>query len=229
MDKSLGDLLYFLQSQPEVAENTIILFMSDNGGQALNNVRQGKANRDQNYPARAGKGSAYMGGVREPMIVYWPGVTQGGTTTSERVIIEDFYPTILEMAGIEHYETRQTIDGTSFVQVLKGDTASTQRPLVWHFPNLWGETQNINEGYGAYSAIMRGDYHLIYHWETGQLRLYNVKEDIAEQTDIAAANPDVVEAMAMELSQYLRDRDAQRPSFKATGKPCPWPDEAISR
>ena len=229
MDKSLGDLLNFLQSQPEVAENTIILFMSDNGGQALNNVRQGKANRDQNYPARAGKGSAYMGGVREPMIVYWPGVTQGGTTTSERVIIEDFYPTILEMAGIEHYETRQTIDGTSFVQVLKGDTASTQRPLVWHFPNLWGETQNINEGYGAYSAIMRGDYHLIYHWETGQLRLYNVKEDIAEQTDIAAANPDVVEAMAMELSQYLRDRDAQRPSFKATGKPCPWPDEAISR
>ena len=227
MDKSLGDLLNFLQSQPEVAQNTIILFMSDNGGQALNNVRQGTANRDQNYPARAGKGSAFMGGVREPMMVYWPGVTQGGTTTTQRVIIEDFYPTILDMAGIENYETHQTIDGISFVQTLRGDTSDVQRPLVWHFPNLWGETQNTEEGYGAYSAILKGNYHLIYTWETGRLRLYDTANDIGEQNDIAANNPEVVKALATELSQYLRERDAQRPSFKSTGKLCPWPDETL--
>ena len=227
MDKSLGDLLDFLQSQPEVAQNTIILFMSDNGGQALNNVRQGTANRDQNYPARAGKGSAFMGGVREPMMVYWPGVTQGGTTTTQRVIIEDFYPTILDMAGIENYETHQTIDGISFVQTLRGDTSDVQRPLVWHFPNLWGETQNTEEGYGAYSAILKGNYHLIYTWETGRLRLYDTANDIGEQNDIAANNPEVVKALATELSQYLRERDAQRPSFKSTGKLCPWPDETL--
>ena len=108
MDKSLGDILDFLESQPEVAQNTIILFMSDNGGQGLNNVRQGKENRDQNYPARAGKGSAFMGGVREPMMVYWPGVTKGNTINNQRVLIEDFYPTILEMAGIKKYKTYQT-------------------------------------------------------------------------------------------------------------------------
>ena len=227
MDKSLGDLLDFLQSQPEVAQNTIILFMSDNGGQALNNVRQGTANRDQNYPARAGKGSAFMGGVREPMMVYWPGVTQGGTTTTQRVIIEDFYPTILDMAGIKTYETHQTIDGISFVQTLRGDTSDVQRPLVWHFPNLWGETQNTEEGYGAYSAILKGNYHLIYTWETGRLRLYDTANDIGEQNDIAANNPEVVKALATELSQYLRERDAQRPSFKSTGKLCPWPDETL--
>lgn len=227
MDKSLGDLLDFLQSQPDVARNTIIIFMSDNGGQALNNVRQGVANRDQNFPARAGKGSAFMGGVREPMMVYWPGVTEGGSTNSQRVMIEDFFPTVLEMAGIRQYNTVQKIDGVSFMHSLRSDSIA-ERDVVWHFPNLWGETQDTEEGYGAYSAILKDNYHLIYTWETGRLRLYDVKNDIGEQNDIAASSPDVVKSMAAELSEYLRERDAQRPSFKSTGKPCPWPDEVTA-
>ncbi|WP_368045354.1 sulfatase-like hydrolase/transferase [Phocaeicola coprocola] len=119
MDKSLGDILDYLQKNPEVAQNTILLFMSDNGGQGLNNVRQGVANRDQNYPARGGKGSAFMGGVHEPMMVYWPGVTKPNTECGQRVIIEDFYPTILDMAGVKKYTTHQVIDGVSFADVLK--------------------------------------------------------------------------------------------------------------
>ena len=119
MDKSLGDILDYLQKNPEVGQNTILLFMSDNGGQGLNNVRQGVANRDQNYPARGGKGSAFMGGVREPMMVYWPGVTKPNTECGQRVIIEDFYPTILDMAGVKKYTTHQVIDGVSFADVLK--------------------------------------------------------------------------------------------------------------
>lgn len=225
MDKSLGDLMDFLQQHPETAANTIILFMSDNGGQGLNNVRQGVANRDQNYPARAGKGSAFMGGVREPMMVYWPGVTQGGTENDQRVIVEDFYPTILEMAGVTDYKTRQTVDGQSFVQALKQPGYRKDRTLYWHFPNLWGETQDKEEGYGAYSAILKGDYHLIYVWETGRLHMYNVKEDIGEQNDLSAQQPDKVQELARELSDYLRGMDAQRPSFKANGQVCPWPDE----
>lgn len=225
MDKSLGDLLDFLEAQPEVAANTIILFMSDNGGYALGTVRQGVPNRDPNYPARAGKGSAFMGGVREPMMVYWPGVTEGGTVNSQRVMIEDFFPSILDMAGVTQYETRQTVDGYDFVPLLRGDVAAYERPIVWHFPNLWGEAQSVEEGYGAYSAILSGDYHLIYSWSSGRLRLFNIKEDIGEQNDIAADNRDVVKRLAHELSQYLRERDAQRPGFKATGELCPWPDE----
>ena len=228
MDKSLGDILDFLQSQPDVARNTIVIFMSDNGGQALNNTRQGCANRDQNAPARAGKGSAFMGGVHEPMMVYWPGVTEGGTVSDQRVMIEDFYPTILEMAGISQYETVQTIDGVSFAGVLRNDSAVYDRPIVWHFPNLWGETQNEVEGYGAYSAILQGDYHLIYSWKSGLIRLYDVKNDVGEQNDIAADNPELVKVLATELSDYLRERNAQRPSFKSTGKICAWPDEVAN-
>ncbi len=224
MDKSLGDILDYLESEPEVAKNTIILFMSDNGGQGLNNVRQGIEDHDQNYPLRAGKGSAFMGGVREPMIVYWPGVTQAGTVNSNKVMIEDFYPTIIEMAGIKDYKTYQTVDGESFVDVLKNPEMKRDKAIVWHFPNLWGESQNIEEGYGAYSAIMKGNYHLIYHWQTGQTRLYDIVNDISEQNDIAAEHPETVKELASELTQYLKERDAQRPSMKETGKLINYPD-----
>lgn len=224
MDKSLGDILDYLQRNPEVAKNTILLFMSDNGGQGLGYIRQGIPNHDQNYPARGGKGSAFMGGVREPMMVYWPGVTKPNTECDQRVIIEDFYPTILEMAGVKKYKTHQVVDGVSFTDVLMNPEKRKDRVLVWHFPNLWGESQNLKEGYGAYSAIMKGDYHLIYTWETRQLRLYNVKEDIGEQHDLAQAMPDKVKELAAELSDYLRERDAQRPSLKATGEVIPFPD-----
>ena len=228
MDKSLGDIMDYLEQNPEVAANTILLFMSDNGGQGLNNVRQGLANRDQNYPARAGKGSAFMGGVREPMMVYWPGVTKPGTECGQKVVIEDFFPTILEMAGVRKYETIQEIDGKSFVKSLKkGKITDKDRAVVWHFPNLWGETQNKVEGYGAYSAILKGDYHLIYTWETGVLRLFNIKDDIGEQNDLAIKMPGKVKELAAELSGYLRERDAQRPSMKATGKIIPFPDEIL--
>lgn len=225
MDKSLGDLLDFLQLHPETAANTIILFMSDNGGQALNNVRQGTANRDQNFPARAGKGSAFLGGVHEPMMVYWPGVTEGNTYNDQRVMIEDFFPTVLDMAGIRQYRTRQQLDGISFAEVLKQPSAKRERPICWHFPNLWGETQDKSEGYGAYSAILKGDYHLIYTWETGQIRLYNIKNDIGEQLDLAEKETAVTKALSAELADFLREVQAQRPVFKATGKVCPWPDE----
>lgn len=226
MDKSLGDIMDYLQSDPKLAQNTIILFMSDNGGQALGYCREGTPNRDPNFPARAGKGSAFMGGVREPMMVYWPGVTEPGSKCSQKVMIEDFYPTILEMAGIRDYQTIQTLDGVSFVKCLKDvKNVSPEKSVVWHFPNLWGETQDMEEGYGAYSAILKGDYHLIYNWETGRIRLYNIKDDISEQKDLSKDMPEVVARLSSELSDYLRERDAQRPSLKADGKVLPYPDE----
>lgn len=226
MDKSLGDIMDYLQTDPKLAANTVILFMSDNGGQALGYCREGIPNRDPNYPARAGKGSAFMGGVREPMIVYWPGVTESGTSCAQKVMIEDFFPTIVEMAGIKDYHTIQTVDGTSFTRCLRNvNDISADKSIVWHFPNLWGETQDINEGYGAYSAILKGEYHLIYHWENGKIELYNITDDISEQTDLSQEKPEVVKRLSAELSDYLRVRDAQRPSLKSDGKLLPYPDE----
>lgn len=226
MDKSLGDILDYLESEPETAKNTIIIFMSDNGGQSQG-VRQGIENRDQNYPLRAGKGSAFMGGVREPMMVYWPGVTQAGTINSNKVMIEDFYPTILEMAGIKDYKTCQKIDGESFADILKNPELKREKTLVWHFPNLWGETQNEEEGFGAYSAIMKDNYHLIYNWATGRTRLYDTANDISEQNDIAGQNPEIVKELSVELSNYLKERDAQRPSLIGTEQMLPYPDGSL--
>lgn len=226
MDKSLGDILDFLAQRPEVAANTILLFMSDNGGQGVW-PRQGRLNRDPNFPARAGKGSAYEGGVHEPMLVYWPGVTQGGTVNENRVMIEDFFPTILEMAGVESYKTVQHVDGCSFVDVLKDPALKRDRTNIWHFPNLWGESQDRAEGYGAYSAIMQGDWHLIYFWQTRELRLYNIREDIGEQYNLVQVQPKKVQELAQALTDALKDCDAQRPRYKRTGELIPWPVESV--
>lgn len=225
MDKSLGDIMKFLDSRG-IAENTIIIFMSDNGGQAVA-PRQGRLNRDQNFPARGGKGSAYMGGVHEPMLVYWPGVTEGGTTNDNRVIIEDFFPTILEMAGIDvnDIETVQKIDGISFVDAIKNPEQTKERSIVWHFPNRWGEIQDKNEGYGSYSAILKGNYHMIYFWETQERRLYDVSNDIGEQNNIADNNPAIVEELSQELTDYLIGCKAQRPTLN--GENIPWPIDAV--
>lgn len=225
MDKSLGDIMNFLDEKG-IAENTIILFMSDNGGQAVGQ-RQGRHNYDQNWPARAGKGSAFMGGVREPMMVYWPGVTQPGIEVQQHVMIEDFFPTILEMAQVESYDPVQTVDGISFVDVLKNPSVNRERPIVWHFPNLWGETQEKTEGYGAYSAILKGDYHLIYHWENQKRELYNIKNDIGERTDLAANEPEILEELSQDLTDFLKKTNAQRPIYNASGQPCPYPNEAV--
>ena len=85
--------------------------------------------------------------------------------------------------------------------------------------------QNTEEGYGAYSAILKGDYHLIYHWETQQKRLYDVRNDIGEQNDIAREFPEIVKQLSKELTDCLKTSNVQRPSYKATGVICPYPDE----
>lgn len=223
MDKSLGDLMTFLDERG-IADNTIVIFMSDNGGQAVA-PRQGTHNRDQNFPARGGKGSAYLGGVHEPMIVFWPGVTVGGTANDNHVMIEDFFPTILEMAGITDYETVQEIDGKSFADILKNPDMERERTTVWHFPNRWGESQNTNEGYGSYSAILKGSYHMIYFWESQECRLYDIENDIGEQNDIADGNPEIVTELSRELTDYLIDCNAQRPTLN--GEEVPWPIDAV--
>ena len=119
MDKSLGDLMDWLEKNGE-ADNTIILFMSDNGGLASTSEWRDGPLYTQNYPLLSGKGSLCEGGIREPMIVSWPGVAQPNTRCDKYLLIEDFYPTILEMAGVKDYETVQPIDGISFVPLLTG-------------------------------------------------------------------------------------------------------------
>lgn len=220
MDKSLGDIMDYLEAN-NLANNTIIIFMSDNGGYA-GPARQGEFNA----PLRAGKGSVYEGGVREPMIVSWPGVADKPERTAAPVIIEDFFPTILEMAGISGYKTIQTVDGQSFAGLLRGtETANADRELIWHFPNVWGDGGlDKRNGYGSTSAIRRGDYKLVYWYADGAKELYNLSDDIGETTDIAAEKPELVAELSRDLGEYLRSTGALRPTLRSTGELCPWPD-----
>lgn len=223
MDKSLGDLMDYLERTGQ-RENTIILFMSDNGG--LSALGRTPPLGIQNAPLRSGKGSAYEGGIREPMIVCWPGVTAPGSTIDEYLIIEDFFPSILEMARIKKYKTLQTVDGVSFVPLLTGKgRPDRNRPLYWNTPNTWIGGNYRQEGIGQTCAIRRGDYKLVYWYKDGRKELFNIRKDIGETTDIAADHPELVASLSADLGQYLRRVDAQRPILKATGTSCPWPDE----
>ena len=220
MDKSLGDLMDYLERN-HLTENTVILFMSDNGGLAAH-TRAGELHT-QNYPLNSGKGSAYEGGVREPMIVSWPGVVAPDTKCGDYLMIEDFYPTILEMARIKDYKTVQPIDGVSFVPLLTGTgDPSKGRSLFWNMPNNWG---NDGPGINFNCAVRNGDWKLIYYYGTGKKELFNISDDIGEKNDLSTRHPEIVKRLSKELGDHLRKVDAQRPSFKATGKACPWPDE----
>ena len=222
MDKSLGDVLDWLDQHGET-DNTIVLFMSDNGGYATGAQWRDEPLYTQNAPLRSGKGSLLEGGIREPMIVRWPGVVACGSRCDNYLLIEDFFPTILEMAGIKHYKIPQKVDGRSFVPLLRGTgNPSRRRALIWNYPHVWG---NTGPGIDMNCAIRQDDWKLIYYYKTGKKELYDVHHDISEEHDLAAQHPQLVHRLSRLLGKRLRALHAQRPTQTATGQPCSWPDE----
>lgn len=222
MDKSLGDIMDYLKAK-DVAQNTIIIFMSDNGGLSLTPPRGGLPHT-QNLPLKAGKGSVNEGGIREPMIVKWPGVVKPAATANQYVIIEDFFPTILEMAGLKHYKTIQELDGKSIVPILKNvNYTDNERALYWHTPNKW--IPKDGPGINYKSAVRKGDWKLIYNMRDGSKELYDLKTDIGELKDLAMENPGKVKELSALLAGQLRKWAAPMPIVKSTGKPAAWPDQ----
>ncbi len=127
------------------------------------------------------------------------------------------------MVGVKEYPTKRSIDGISFLPLLKEtDDPSRGRVLVWNFPNIWG---NNGPGINLNCAIRQDDWKLVYYYETGCKELFNIPNDIGEQHNVADQHPDIVKRLSKALGSYLRKVNGQRPSFKATGKSCPWPDE----
>lgn len=223
MDKSLGDIMDWLDRNDE-AENTIIVFLGDNGGLASDSEWRDGPLYTQNAPLKCGKGSLYEGGIRVPFIVRWSGKAQEGTRNKTSIMVEDLYPTILDMAGIKKYNVPQIIDGKDIVPLIEGKTDKNlaERSLVWNFPNIWGGT---GPGINLRCAIRRGDWKLIYNYQTSEKELYNITNDIAEEHNLATDKPAITKQLSMLLGKSLREMKAQRPTFKATGEPCKWPDE----
>src|SRR5690606_15662422 len=152
-----------------------------------------------------------------------PGTVAPDTRCNDYLIIEDFFPTLLDMAQVKCRETKQPVDGISFIPMLEGrQTDYNDRALYWHYPNLWG---NEGPGIGTTSSIRKGDWKLVYYYETGKKELFNINNDIGETTDHAAQNPRLVQQLSEELGEYLRSVEAQRPLFITNGELCPWPDE----
>jgi arylsulfatase A-like enzyme len=207
MDKSLGDLMATVQ-RLKIAENTILVFMSDNGS---------PKNNPQNLPLRGHKISAYEGGNRVPLIVHWPEVTQAGSRNETPVIVDDIFPTFLEMAGI----TPPANDGESWVQILKENSAPPIKPreLLWHYPNFYNQP--------PYSSLRIADWKLIYWHRDQSMELFNLSSDISEKTNLADKNPERLREMATRLTWQLKDKEAQFSRIKKTGKSVPYPIDLI--
>jgi arylsulfatase A-like enzyme len=222
MDKSLSDLLDFLKVKG-VDQNTIIFFLSDNGGLSLPGQRGGQPHT-HNLPLRAGKGSLYEGGIRNPMLIRWPGAARPGSAMETPVSVEDLFPTILDMAGIKNPKIIQTIDGKDLVPLLSGRTKDLgERSFFWHFPVKW--TNQDGPAINFFSAVARGDWKLVVSLRTGKKELYNIRKDIGETQDLAAQHPDKVRELAVLLGERLKDMKTPMPGFKSTGLQVPYPHE----
>ncbi len=224
VDKSLGDILDYIESRG-IADNTIIIFLTDNGGNS-ENKQKGGVPHTQNLPLREGKGSCYEGGIRVPLIFKWPGHVEPGTRISTPVIIEDLFPTIVDMARADSSQIVQTIDGESLVPTITRTGAlDPQRTLVWHYPHKW-KPYDLDD-IDFLSAVRKGDWKLVYRQKSGDIELYNLKEDIGERNNLAAKYPHKVRKLAAELSDKLRAWNAPMPVIRATGEKAPMPDEIL--
>jgi arylsulfatase A-like enzyme len=223
MDKSLGDIMQYLK-KIQADKNTYIIFMSDNGGLSLAPPRNG-TNHIQNLPLKKGKGSLYEGGIRVPFVVAGPGI-QAGQISHQSIVAEDLFPTILQWAGINHPDAIQKIDGKNFNASLKNPAKKDDRKiLLWHYPNNW---TNINEhGISWCSAMRQGKWKLIYFHKDQQLELYNLDEDIQEQHNLSQSVPSRLKEMAALMTAEMKNRNAEMPVVKKTGRAVLWPDQAI--
>jgi arylsulfatase A-like enzyme len=177
LDSNVGRLMQKLE-ELGLDRNTIVVFMSDNGGLAT-----AEGSPTSNLPLRAGKGWMYEGGIREPMFIKWPGSGSEGTLSDVPVISTDFYPTILDMAQLD-LRPEQHLDGISLVPLLTGKGTLEERPLFWHYPHY------SNQGGKPGAAVRLGDYKLIEFFDPGKVELYNLAEDPGETMNLADRMPE---------------------------------------
>jgi arylsulfatase A-like enzyme len=212
MDAIVGKVLGTLD-ELGIADRTVVFFTGDNGGLShLNGAWRGPTN---NAPLRAGKGSAYEGGVRVPLIVRWPGVTRPGSVCREPVSSIDYYPTILALTGAPGDARHNAdVDGRSLVPVLKDPRAELARDAIyWHYPHYHPG------GATPYGAIRARQWKLIEFFEDVHVELYNLADDLGEKTDLAGQMPEKANGLRDRLHAWRASVGAQLPTPNPDYKP----------
>jgi arylsulfatase A-like enzyme len=210
MDAGIGRVLRRLD-ESGLTDRTIVIFTSDNGG-----FLGGAAQRiTSNVPLRSGKGSAYEGGVRVPLLIRWPGVVRPGSTCDVPVITVDILPTLLAAVGLAP-QAGQLLDGESLMPLLKETGQLKRDAIYWHYPHYHASSTLAT----PYGAVRQGDYKLIEFYEDGRLELFNVKDDISEAHNLASEQPQRAAQMKKRLDDWRRDVAAQMPTANPNYDPA---------
>lgn len=196
VDDSVGRILAKLD-ELKLADHTVILFTSDNGGLVLNDVTA-------NLGLRAGKGSAYEGGVRVPLIVKWPNGTRPAGLCDAPVISADLFPTLLQIAAVSP-PSGVGVDGESLVPLLRGTGGLKRQAIFWHYPHYHPG------GATPYGAVRQGDWKLIEFYEDNRVELYNLRDDQAETRNLATTLPDKASELRRTLHAWRQQTGAQMP------------------
>lgn len=205
VDRSVGRLMDHLASAG-IADDTIVVFTSDNGGA----VHFGTPPATSNAPQRNGKGTAYEGGLRVPLIIKAPGVTSPGSTCDVPVVSHDHFPTLLALAGCRDRAASAAeapdMDGADLTRLLRGDRTQVHDAIVWHYPHYWNGGRVT-----PYSVIRAGDFKLIRFHEEDREELYDLAADPSETTDLAALQPARRTELSEALDAWLAEAGAQIP------------------
>lgn len=219
VDESVGRIMAVLE-ELKLADNTVLIFSSDNGGVGGYEREGIKKAGDitDNAPLRSGKGSLYEGGTRDPFIVRWAGVTKPGTTTDVPTIHVDLYPTLLDVAGAKP-PANYALDGESLAPLFRNASAALKRDAIYqHFPGYLGA------GAGSWrttpvGTVQVGDWKLMEFFEDRRLELYNLKDDVGEKTNLAEKMPDKAKELHTKLIAWREAIKAPMPMPNSDIKP----------
>jgi arylsulfatase A-like enzyme len=221
MDDAIGTLLDTLD-RLKLAERTIIIFTSDNGGNMYDRVDG--TTPTSNAPLRGGKATMFEGGTRVPCVVVWPGITTAGTRSSAIVQSEDYYPTLLSGLGLKP-ATDQKFDGASILPALKGEPLDG-KTVFQYFPHDPG----VRDWLPPAVSVHRGDWKLIRIFHGGEKGadrhlLFNLRDDLSEKTDLAARKPEIVSELDALIEKFLADTKAVVPVVNPAFDPAKYHPE----
>lgn len=203
LDENIGRLLDTLR-QLKLDRETIVILTSDNGGVDFPSGKSGGAPPTSNSPWRSGKGTLYEGGIRVPLMIHWPGITQPGSVCNEPVLSQDFYSTLASELGVQDADIPQN-DGVNLLPLIKGEQLKLpSRALFWHYPHYYPRMTPA-------SAVRDGNWKLIHYYEDDRVELFDLANDRSERADLATTYPMRAKQLKQQLDQWRESIGANAP------------------